>query len=81
VPAASAEDVIGYLRGHRITLTWDPTAEALQAGTPEATKTIIGKAKLTQAKTAPIPEGEGGKTRRSPGARGSCAPGDFPACP
>ena len=44
VPAVTAEDVIGYLRGHRITLTWDPAAEALQAGTREATKTIIGKA-------------------------------------
>ena len=27
--------MIGYLRGHRITLTWDPAAEASQAATPE----------------------------------------------
>jgi hypothetical protein len=44
VPAASAENVIGYLRGHRITLTWDPAAEASQAATPESIKSIIGKA-------------------------------------
>jgi hypothetical protein len=43
VPAASAEDVIGYLRGHRITLTWDPAAEALQAGTPRPLRPSSGK--------------------------------------
>ena len=43
-PQASAEDVIGYLRDHGITLTYDPAAGTLQAGTGEAAKTIIRKA-------------------------------------
>ena len=43
-PAASPEDVIGYLREHQITLTYDPAAGTLQAGTAEATKTITRKA-------------------------------------
>jgi len=42
--AASPEDVIGYLREHVITLTYDPAAGTLQAGTAEATKTTITKA-------------------------------------
>jgi hypothetical protein len=41
---AGAEDVIGYLRDRGITLTYDPAAGTLQAGTCEAAKTIISKA-------------------------------------
>ncbi len=37
-PPASAEDVIGYLREHEVTLTWDPVAGTLQAGTAEPIK-------------------------------------------
>jgi hypothetical protein len=44
LPQASAQDVIGYLRGRGITLTYDPAAGTLQAGTCEAIKTIIRKA-------------------------------------
>ena len=42
--AASPEDVIGYLREHRISLIYDPAAGTLQAGTAEATKTSNRKA-------------------------------------
>ena len=38
--AASPHDVIGYLREHEITLTWDPAAAALQARAPETAKTV-----------------------------------------
>ena len=38
------EDVIGYLREHGITLTYDPDAGTLQAGAAEAAKTTIRKA-------------------------------------
>ena len=43
-PQAGAEDVIGYLRDRGITLTYDPAAGTLQAGTCEAAKTVIRKA-------------------------------------
>jgi site-specific DNA recombinase len=43
-PPASAEDVIGYLREHGITLTWDPAAATLQASATEPIKTATGKA-------------------------------------
>ena len=43
-PRASAEDVIGYLREHGITLTWDPAAGTLQTGATEPIKTATGKA-------------------------------------
>ena len=38
------EDVIGYLRENEITLTYDPAAASLRAGTGEAAKTITVKA-------------------------------------
>jgi hypothetical protein len=41
---ASPEDVIGYLREHAITLTFDPAAGTLHAGTAEAAQTITVKA-------------------------------------
>lgn len=41
---ASPEDVIGYLREHAITLTYDPAAGTLHAGTAEAAQTITVKA-------------------------------------
>ena len=37
---ASPEDVIGYLRERRITLTYDPASGTLDAGTAEAAQTI-----------------------------------------
>jgi len=40
----SEEKVIGYLRDRGITLTYDPAAGTLQAGTAGAAKTVIGKA-------------------------------------
>jgi site-specific DNA recombinase len=43
-PQTRAEDVIGYVRARGITLTYDPAAGTLQAGTREAIKTIIRKA-------------------------------------
>jgi hypothetical protein len=43
-PQSGAEDVIGYLRDRGITLTYDPAAGTLQAGTCEAAKSIIRKA-------------------------------------
>ncbi len=43
-PQAGADDVIGYMRGRAVTLTYDPAAGTLQAGTCEAIKTIIRKA-------------------------------------
>ncbi len=43
-PQAGADDVIGYMRGRAVTLTYDPAAGTLQAGTCEAAKTIIRKA-------------------------------------
>ena len=41
---ASPEDAIGYLREHAITLTYDPAAGALHAGTAETAKTTTVKA-------------------------------------
>jgi site-specific DNA recombinase len=43
-PAATAGDVIGYLREHAITLTYDPVAGTLQAGSRNDAKTTIRKA-------------------------------------
>ena len=43
-PQAGADDVIGYMRDRGVTLTYDPAAGTLQAGTCEAIKTIIRKA-------------------------------------
>jgi len=39
----SAGEVIGYLREHEITLTWDPAAAALQARATETAKTVTIK--------------------------------------
>lgn len=39
-----AEDVIGYVRDRGVTLTCDPAAGTLQAGTCQAAKTVIRKA-------------------------------------
>jgi hypothetical protein len=36
--------VIGYLREHEITLTWNPAAGAFQARVPETAKTVTVKA-------------------------------------
>ena len=41
---ATAEDVIAYLRENEITLTYDPAAETLRAGTGDAAETITMKA-------------------------------------
>ena len=42
---ASGEDVIGYLRARRITLTYHPATRTLQADTPGDAKAIIGLAR------------------------------------
>jgi hypothetical protein len=36
----SPGEVIGYLREHEITLTWDPAAAALQARATKTAKTV-----------------------------------------
>jgi len=41
---ASEQDVISYLRSRQITLTYDPRAGTLQADTPQAVTTVIGRA-------------------------------------
>ena len=41
---ASPGEVIGYLREHEITLTWNPAAAALQARATETAKTVTVKA-------------------------------------
>ena len=43
-PPVSAGDVIGYLREHGITLTWDPAGGTLQTSATEPIKTATGKA-------------------------------------
>ena len=43
-PQASPEDVPGYLREQQITLTYDPAAGTLHAGTGDAAQTITPKA-------------------------------------
>jgi site-specific DNA recombinase len=43
-PAISTEEAIGYLRERQISLTWDPAARTLRAGTGRAIKTVTGKA-------------------------------------
>jgi len=43
-PAISTEEAIGYLRESQISLTWDPAAQSLRAGTSRAIKTVTGKA-------------------------------------
>jgi site-specific DNA recombinase len=43
-PQAGPEHAIGYLRDRGITLTYDPAAGTLQAGTCQAAKTTIRKA-------------------------------------
>jgi site-specific DNA recombinase len=42
--AMSAGEVIGYLREHEITLTWNPAAGALQAHSTGTAKTVTIKA-------------------------------------
>ena len=42
--AANPGEVIGYLREHQITLTWDPASAALQAHGTETAKTVTIKA-------------------------------------
>ena len=42
--AANPGEVIGYLREHEITLTWNPAADALQARVPETARTVTVKA-------------------------------------
>ena len=42
--AANPGEVIGYLREHEITLTWNPAAGASQARVPETAKTVTVKA-------------------------------------
>jgi site-specific DNA recombinase len=42
-PRVSPGQVIGYLREHGITLSWDPAAAALQARGPETAKTVTMK--------------------------------------
>ena len=42
-PAVSPEQVIGYLREHEITVTWDPAAAAVQARATETAKTATVK--------------------------------------
>ena len=39
-PAATTQDVIGYLREHEITLTWDPAAATVRARASETAKTV-----------------------------------------
>jgi site-specific DNA recombinase len=41
---ASPGEVIGYLREHEITLTWDPAAATVQARANETAKTVTVKA-------------------------------------
>jgi site-specific DNA recombinase len=41
---ANPSEVIGYLRKHEITLTWDPAATAVQARATETAKTVTVKA-------------------------------------
>jgi len=43
-PAVSPGEVIGYLREHEITLTWNPAAAALQARAAETAKAVTVKA-------------------------------------
>jgi hypothetical protein len=43
-PAISTEEAIGYLRESQTSLTWDPAAATLRAGTTTAIKTVTGKA-------------------------------------
>jgi len=42
-PTASPQDVIGYLREQPVTLTYDPAAGTLHAGSGKATQTITLK--------------------------------------
>jgi site-specific DNA recombinase len=39
-----AEDAIGHLRSREITVTYHPRTKTLQADTPEAVTTVIGRA-------------------------------------
>jgi hypothetical protein len=43
-PAASPSEVIGYLREHQITLTWDPAVGAIQARATGTAKTVTVQA-------------------------------------
>ena len=68
----SEENVIGYLRDHGITLTWDPTAGTLQSGTCEAAKTIIRK-QAEPGRSAPTHWKEEKKTAGRPALAQACA--------
>ena len=52
-PPASAEDVIGYLREHEITLTYDPAAGTLQAGATRTRQDHHRESKLTPGAESP----------------------------
>ena len=57
------EDVIGYLREQQITLTYDPAAGTLHAGTGEAATDHHPESKLTRPES-PIPERRKKRNRR-----------------
>jgi hypothetical protein len=42
--SASAKNVIGFLREHKTTLTWDQAAGTLRADTTQAITAVTGKA-------------------------------------
>ena len=71
--ASSPGEVIGYLREHEITLTWNPASAVLQARGTETAKTITVKQAKTRLRS-PDQEGRERSERRSPGAGGSRHP-------
>ena len=79
-PHASPGEVIGYLREHEITLTYDPAAGDPAGGRHRDRQDHHRESKLTPA-AKPGSGRRRKKERRSPGAGGSPRPGDDPACP
>jgi hypothetical protein len=76
--------VIAYLRERQITLTYDPVAAslvagtgqaALRAGTGEATQTITLKVRANRSSKAGTEKEDWERKRRPPDASGSSAPG------
>ena len=70
---ASPEDVIGYLREHQITLTYDPASGTLHPGAAEAAQTITLDSKLIPGLSGRIPEGGNKKTAGRPALAEACA--------
>ncbi len=61
------EYVIGYLRAHESTLTYDPRSRTLRADTPDAVTTAIGRTSYPPGAARPHAQRNADRRRQIPG--------------